>query len=367
MSLLRCAKLMRPRASMVGPYARRCGGRLSRFKTHVLNKERQLLSEEIASSADLSEDEPPTPSSSGLNAAGILFDEDHVRVWSPELVLYTPLGFLLAAFRSALWILGIALDQPWFRNQSIVGTYMRLLGVTVIWRHAERIPIGRHVMVSNHCSVGDLMMLFSHPSLPQRYTHLITSALPAQVTRARHLPVIMRPASPATYDELASTLDPSPVHLFPEGGMTNGRGMLRFSRGFMRILQQQQQQQNLCHVQQEHVEQLPASQQGGISSAVAATVATLPVVPVALRVNSSLSGVKTHTLNSSFLANLFWFGFSPRTTLEATVLPPMFPAPGEARGAFVVRVQAAIAKELDVEVYEMTIQQKRMLAGRKRA
>ncbi|GLC48183.1 hypothetical protein PLESTB_000068300 [Pleodorina starrii] len=245
-----------------------------------------------------------------------------------------------------------------------------------------QIPAGRHVMVSNHCSVGDLMILFSHPRLPQRYTHLITNSLPPRVTRARHLPVIMRPASPATYDELAdSPADASPIHLFPEGGMTNGRGMLRFSRGFMRILQQQQQQQQptLQHQQpdqQHHVQQSEHEQDQQrqlLSTAAAARSGgsavsqTLPVVPVALRVRGSLPGVSTHTLTSSFLANLFWFGFSPSTELEATALPPMAPLPGEARGAFVRRVQAAIAAELGVEVYDMTIQQKRQLAGRGRA
>ncbi len=237
-------------------------------------------------------------------------------------------------------------------------------------------------MVSNHCSVGDLMMLFSHPRLPQRYTHLITSALPQQVTAARHLPVVMRAASPATYDELAASADSGPVHLFPEGGMTNGRGMLRFSRGFMRMVQtaQQQQQKQPAEVQEEqqrdgeqrhHLWQQdgaagsqtrPASATGSSAAASALTV-----VPVALRVRSSLPGLNTHTLTSSFLANLFWFGFSPSTTLEATVLPLMAPLPGEARGAFVNRVQAAIAEELGVEVYDMTIQQKRQLiTGRQR-
>ncbi len=58
----------------------------------------------------------------------------------------------------------------------------------------------------------------------------------------------------------------------------------------------------------------------------------------------------------------FWFSFLPTITLEATVLPPMEPAPGEGRGAFVRRVQAAIADELRVPVSEMTIQQKRQVA-----
>ena len=62
------------------------------------------------------------------------------------------------------------------------------------------------------------------------------------------------------------------VHLFPEGGMTNGSGMMTFSRGFMRL----------------------------VSPGV-------PVVPVLLRLSTPGFSVRTHTLDSSFLANLFWF------------------------------------------------------------
>lgn len=167
----------------------------------------------------------------------------------------------------------------------------------------------------------------------------------SQVTGTKNLPVALRPASAAAYDQLALTsADPAastsggsdsgsgedasaPLHLFPEGGMTNGRGMLRFSRGFMRMVHQ-----------------------GG-----------MPVVPVALRASTPLPGVNTHTLTSSFLANLFWFSFLPAVRLEATVLPPMRPVPGEGRGAFVRRVQQAIADELQVPVSEMTIQQKRQV------
>jgi hypothetical protein len=56
--------------------------------------------------------------------------------------------------------------------------------------------------------------------------------------------------------------------------------------------------------------------------------------------------VRNHTLTSSFLQNLFFFSWQPWTRLEATVLEPMAMAPGEGRGAFVQRVQYAIAREL---------------------
>jgi hypothetical protein len=58
-----------------------------------------------------------------------------------------------------------------------------------------------HVLVSNHTTSADLMTLFNMPG--QRYVHLITTAMPARVTSTRHLPVVLRPASPEVYDDLA--------------------------------------------------------------------------------------------------------------------------------------------------------------------
>ena len=57
-----------------------------------------------------------------------------------------------------------------------------VLGLDIAWRHAERLPAGRHVMVSNHATTGDLMVLYS---LPRRCVHLVNAALPARVTQAR--------------------------------------------------------------------------------------------------------------------------------------------------------------------------------------
>ena len=68
--------------------------------------------------------------------------------------------------------------------------------------------------------------------------------------------------------------------------MTNGTGMVQFSRGFMRFGK------------------------------------TLPIVPVALRVTVPWN-IQTHTLTSSFAANLFWFCFVPWVRLDATVLKSM--------------------------------------------
>jgi hypothetical protein len=85
-----------------------------------------------------------------------------------------------------------------------------------------------------------------------------------------------------------------------------------------------------------------------------------PVVPVALRARNPL-GVRTHTLTSSFLANLFWFSLCPWLEIEAVVLPPMLQTQEEGRGAFVQRVQQAIADELGVPISDLTISQKRKL------
>jgi len=57
-----------------------------------------------------------------------------------------------------------------------------VLGLEVTWRDADRLPAGRHVMVSNHSTTGDLMVLYS---LRRRCVHLVNAALPPRVTQAR--------------------------------------------------------------------------------------------------------------------------------------------------------------------------------------
>ena len=79
---------------------------------------------------------------------------------------------------------------------------------------------------------------------------------------------------------------PHGLVILAEGVMTNGSGMVQFSRGFMRFGK------------------------------------TLPIVPVALRVTVPWN-IQTHTLTSSFAANLFWFCFVPWVRLDATVLKPL--------------------------------------------
>ena len=81
--------------------------------------------------------------------ASRLFDEHHIPSWTPSLLLYAPIGLLVAICRMALWILGIAWDAPWFRNPSVVATYLRLLGVRCNWHRVDCLPAGQHADVSS--------------------------------------------------------------------------------------------------------------------------------------------------------------------------------------------------------------------------
>ncbi len=141
-------------------------------------------------------------------------------------------GVVLASIRMALWVLLLAADVPWLtdNNTSIAGmlcaqspsclplclseclsvpvqglvhhntpflqnkhafcgcpnlyispaVLQRILGVQVNWHHLDRIPNKRHVLVSNHLTAGDLMMLYS---LPQHYIHLISAKLPERISQ----------------------------------------------------------------------------------------------------------------------------------------------------------------------------------------
>jgi hypothetical protein len=188
------------------------------------------------STSDGSDDESAPASSSGSAVdPASMFDGSHLPTSiPPELALYFPAGVGLAALRMGLWIAGIAIDAPWFTNPAVVAAYLSLLGFSTRVRNAHLLPQGRHVLVSNHVAVGDLMMLFR---LPQRYAHLVTSALPEATTKTRNLPARLLPASPPVMEQLAQWPEGSlPVHIFPEGGMTNGSAMLQFSRGFTKLL-----------------------------------------------------------------------------------------------------------------------------------
>ena len=405
----------------------------------------KLAAIQVTGSVTESDDTEPT--TSGLQAtqrtlgsAGVasvskseMFTDQQISSWSPQLLAYLPIGVALALARSMLWIVCIAMDAPWFRNREVIDTYLSLLGVRVVWEGEENIPKNEsHVLVSNHLSVGDLMMLFTRP---HRYIHLITSALPGPVYGTKNLPVFLKPASKDSYEELAAAAhtpfssissfsedesdvepeaqhklpswmakqsqaavaakhssssssnggdaaavsspldhlsikvdlhhqhhqqqqqqdeaghgglhqhlhhqqqqqeqqaaaasDITAIHVFPEGGMTNGRAMMHFSRGFMRF------------------------------------AAPLPVVPVALRLVVPFKDVTSHTWTSGFLSNLFWFSFQPWCELRATALPVVRYTPGQSKAEFVQGVQLAIAEELGVWVSELNIQQKKKMAKRK--
>ncbi|KAF5832270.1 hypothetical protein DUNSADRAFT_11913 [Dunaliella salina] len=262
-----------------------------------------------------------------------IFDYEHFPRVDLPMLAYFPLGVALAFSRVLLWVLCIAIDLPVFRNRNVVDAYLALLGVKVTWHNLHLLPKGFHVMVSNHTNCGDLMALFT---LPQRYIHLISPAIPAKAMNTQNLPVVLRPAVLDTYDaiaaESAESSSASPVHLFPEGAMTNGAGMLQFSRGFTKF-----------------------SRPG------------TPVVPVALKTHIPW-GIRTHTLTSSFALNLLLYSFCPQVHIEAVVLPPMVQGQGdggahegEGRGAFVKRVQGAIAEHLNVPITDVTIHQKRQM------
>ena len=55
-----------------------------------------------------------------------------------------------------------------------------VLGVQVEWRNVDRIPEGRHVLVSNHVTTGDMMALYRRP---RRIVHLISTGLPKRVAK----------------------------------------------------------------------------------------------------------------------------------------------------------------------------------------
>ena len=58
----------------------------------------------------------------------------------------------------------------------------KVLGLRILWKNEDVIPAERHVLVSNHVTAGDLMVLYS---LPQHYVHLISARLPERVSQAR--------------------------------------------------------------------------------------------------------------------------------------------------------------------------------------
>eukprot|EP00951_Prasinocladus_malaysianus_P023649 scaffold201736_cov41-Prasinocladus_malaysianus.AAC.1 len=108
-----------------------------------------------------------------------MFPSQHFTV-TPQLMLYFPFGCVIAGFRMTLWIVLLALDLPITDTNAGIAVLRSLLGVSVNWEGLENLPDERHVMVSNHLTAGDLIILYT---LPTKYIHLITPALPESVTK----------------------------------------------------------------------------------------------------------------------------------------------------------------------------------------
>lgn len=100
---------------------------------------------------------PPTPkqkTSVTSDTGPPLWDMSHTPAsWAPLLLLYAPFGTVLACLRILLWCGGVLLDRPSFRTRPVIDVWLALLGVRVTWKHLERLPSERHVLVSNHRSV----------------------------------------------------------------------------------------------------------------------------------------------------------------------------------------------------------------------
>jgi 1-acyl-sn-glycerol-3-phosphate acyltransferase len=281
-----------------------------------------------AQSPDLSGARPATEQSAAQQRAGAL---DLRSLWPAEhaplswqLLLWSPLGCVVAPCRALLWLALAALDAPAITDADAPLRFIvhRLLGVESRWKHWERVPRdGFVVLVSNHCSVGDFLCLYTQPR--GRVLHLVHPGVPERVFPRRHR-VIYAHATPHALKRIrrerqSAVRQAEAVHFFPEGILSSGAAVLPFSRSF----------------------------------------ATLgcPVVPVALRSEHAL-GIRTHTLESSFAANLWWLCFAPWARLEATVLPPMERGLGEDTAAFAERVRAVVALELGVGLCQLGAEDK---------
>lgn len=70
-----------------------------------------------------------------------------------------------------------------FESRPVLAAVLQaMLGLRITWRNEARIPQERHVMVSNHITAGDLMVLYSRP---ERYVHLVTASIPNAATQVR--------------------------------------------------------------------------------------------------------------------------------------------------------------------------------------
>lgn len=329
-----------------------------------------------------------------------LFPSQHVAP-SWQLLLYAPLGCVVAPARAALWAalwtlnskaltgaraaLATASSTPHFSfpfyyspppppflspdEDGPLLFLLSLLGVRVKWSHAGQLPPPGEffVCVANHSSVADFLAWFS-PELGGRgFTHLVHKDLPVspregmrvKVERATPSALVrLRKSAAGQHRRSASSPPPPlPVLVFPEGGLTaSGAGLMTFSRGFASLVPS-------------HPQSSDSQQNGGDSLLSSPSPA---VFPVALRVRHAFD-ISTHTLDSSFVANLWWMCFAPWTNIDATVLPPMRRRRGgggsgadEDDDAFAERVRRAICEALGVPATGVSLADKARLRGGRR-
>eukprot|EP00955_Chlamydomonas_euryale_P076923 362822-Chlamydomonas_euryale.AAC.16 len=86
------------------------------------------------------------------------FEPGFVTAWSPSLLAYFPLGCVLAVLRMGLWVGGVIIDAEAFKRPSVASAFLRLLGFRCRWQGVERLPPGRHIMVTNHVTPADLLV-----------------------------------------------------------------------------------------------------------------------------------------------------------------------------------------------------------------
>lgn len=106
--------------------------------SHSSTQPSSSLSTASTSTYDSALEESDTEGNIAAQAARI-FNSTHVT-WTPLLVAYAPFGVVLAAFRMMCWVMGVLLDLPVFREQSVISSYLKLLGFTINWRNLHLLP-----------------------------------------------------------------------------------------------------------------------------------------------------------------------------------------------------------------------------------
>jgi len=111
-----------------------------------------------------------------------------------------------------------------------------------------------------------------------------------------------------------------PIAILPEGGLTNGSGLMLFKRFIFSL--------------------------------------GLPVQPIAIKYDTTLWSINPDWLGTRWIYNLLWVMFIPYHRVTITYLPKTDPLPDEAPEAFAKRVQEIIAKELKIPATDYTYEDK---------